>query len=418
MTDDVHTSLEAVFREERGLLLATLARRYGDLDLAEEVTSDAIEAALTHWPVDGVPRKPGAWLLTTARRRAVDRLRRDQSYAARLAILGVEQERAAPAPAPDALRHDIPDERLQLFFTCAHPALQADDRIALTLRCLANLTTGEVARAFVIPVSTAGQRISRAKKKIRDARIPFRVPEPDELSERLPGVLQVVYSIFTEGYAASSGSDLVRRDLADEAIRLGRILHAVLPSAREATGLLSLMLSTHARHRARTSADGQLLMLDEQDRSLWDADMIAEGSTLVVEALTGGDPGPFGIQAAIAALHDEADTPEQTDWPQIVELFGVLERVAPSPIVSLNLAAAIAMRDGPSVGLVLMDALSVEPLLQAYSPFHSARADLLYRSARYDEARDGFRRALELAGSEPERDYLRRRLARAESSAG
>lgn len=418
MRDDPHTSLEAVFREERGRLLATLVRRYGDLDLAEDVTSDAIEAALEHWPVDGVPSKPGAWLLTTARRRAVDRIRRDRTYAERLAILGVEQDRASPPTAPDSYAQDIPDERLQLFFTCAHPALHADDRVALTLRCLASLTTSEVARAFLIPVSTAGQRISRAKKKIRDARIPFRVPGPEELPERLPVVLQVLYSIFTEGYAASSGPDLVRHDLAEEAVRLGRILHRLLPDAREATGLLALMLSTHARHAARTSADGHVSMLDEQDRSLWDRAMIDEGATLTAESLRGGSPGPYAVQAAIAAVHDEASSSEDTDWPQIVELFGVLHRVAPSPIVSLNRAAAVAMRDGPAAGLALMDLLGGEPLLQQYSPFHAARADLLFRSARYDEAREGFRRALELAGSEPERDRLRRRVAQAALESG
>lgn len=416
MNDRARTSLESVFREEHGLLLATLVRRYGDLDLAEEVTSDAIEAALAHWPVDGVPTKPGAWLLTTARRRAVDRLRRDQSYAARLAVLQVEQDRVGPSPAADAARSDdFPDERLQLFFTCAHPALQADDRVAITLRCLAGLTTAEVGRAFMIPRSTAGQRITRAKKKIRDARIPFRVPGREELPQRLPGVLQVVYSIFTEGYAASSGADLVRLDVAEEAIRLGRILRTLLPNEREASGLLALMLLTHARHEARTH-EGMILMLEDQDRRLWNRDMIEEGCALVVEALTGGDPGPYAVQAAIAALHDEAPTYEETDWPQIVELFGVLARIAPSAIVSLNRAAAVAMRDGPEVGLELLESLRDDPLMQNYQPFLAARADLLYRCARFDAAAEDFRRALGVAGSEPERSYLRRRLADAERS--
>ncbi|WP_338892948.1 RNA polymerase sigma factor [Rhodococcus sovatensis] len=417
MSDYTRASLESVFREEHGRLLATLVRRYGDLDLAEEVTSEALEAALQHWPIDGVPIKPGAWLLTTARRRAVDRLRRDQSYAARLAILHVEQDRAAPVSAADEPSEDFPDERLQLFFTCAHPALQADDRLAITLRCLAGLTTAEVARAFVIPQSTAGQRISRAKKKIRDARIPFRVPDTDELPQRLPGVLQVVYSIFTEAYSASSGENLIRLDLAEEALRLGRILRALLPNEREASGLLALMLSTHARHAARTR-DGMVLMLEEQDRELWDRDMIAEGSTLVVHALTGGSPGPYGVQAAIASLHAEAPTAAETDWPQIVELFGVLATIAPSPIVSLNRAAAVAMRDGPQVGLELLELLRRDPQLQSYHPFHAARADLLCRCNRFDEAADDFRRALALAGSEPERRYLRRRLMEAERSGG
>ncbi|MDJ0392066.1 sigma-70 family RNA polymerase sigma factor [Rhodococcus sp. G-MC3] len=416
MSESARPSLESVFREEHGRLLATLVRRYADLDLAEEAASDAIEAALEHWPVDGVPEKPGAWLLTTARRRAVDRLRRDQVYAARLAILQVEQDRTGPSPAADATGREFPDERLQLFFACAHPALHADDRVAITLRCLANLTTSEVARAFVIPSATAGQRISRAKKKIREARIPFRVPEPDELPARLPGVLQVVYSIFTEGYSASSGEDLIRGDLADEAVRLGRILHRLLPQEREAAGLLALMLSTHARRHARTDACGNIIMLDEQDRGLWDLDMIAEGADLVVEALTGGAPGPYAVQAAISALHDEAATAQDTDWPQIVELFGVLESIAPSPIVSVNRSAAVAMCRGPAAGLQMLDDLSNVALLQNYSPYFAARGDLQHRLCRYTEAAQSFRRAFELAGSAPERAYFQRRAESAESS--
>ncbi|WP_072807324.1 RNA polymerase sigma factor [Rhodococcoides yunnanense] len=408
-------SLESVFREEHGRLLATLVRRYGDLDLAEDVTSDAIEAALTHWPTDGVPTKPGAWLLTTARRRAVDRLRRDTSYAARLAILQVDQDRAGPAPDADVTGSGIPDDRLQLFFTCAHPALGADDRVALTLRCLAHLTTPEVARAFLISPSTAGQRISRAKKKIRDARIPFRVPDAAELPERLPGVLQVVYSVFTEGYAASSGEILMRVDLADEAIRLGRILRTLLPRERETAGLLALMLLVHARRNARTGRDGEIMMLDEQDRSLWDREMIAEGTSLVVDALTGGHPGSYGVQAAIAALHDEASDASTVDWPQIVALYGVLSSIAPSPIVSLNRAAAVAMRDGPAEGLALLESLADEPLLQNYHPFPAARGDLLLRLDRRPEAAQQFRRALELARTEPERKHLRRKILHTET---
>lgn len=401
-------SLESVFREEHGRLLATLVRRYGDLELAEDVTSEAIEAALTRWPIDGVPTRPGAWLLTTARRRAVDRLRRETSYAARLALLAVDQDRA---DASEVAGEELPDDRLQLFFTCAHPALGADDRVALTLRCLAHLTTPEVARAFLISPSTAGQRISRAKKKIRDARIPFRVPDADELPERLPGVLQVVYSVFTEGYAASSGDSLMRVDLADEAIRLGRILHALLPKERETAGLLALMLLIHARRTARTDSAGNLLMLDEQDRTAWDREMISEGTALVVEALSGGRPDQYGVQAAIAALHDEASDADEVDWPQIVELYGVLSSVAPSPIVSLNRAAAVAMRDGPAEGLALVDSLADEPILQNYHPYYAARGDLLFRLDRRVEAANEFRRALVLAGSEPEQNYLRRRIS-------
>ncbi|GAA2690650.1 RNA polymerase sigma factor [Nonomuraea recticatena] len=405
----VESSVEWVFREERGRLLATLVRRFGDLDLAEDVTSEAIEAALEHWPVEGVPDRPGAWLLTTARRKAVDRLRRDQAYAARLAVLQVEADRAAPAPPADA-GGDLPDERLQLFFTCAHPALAAEDRGALTLRCLAGLTTAEVARAFLLPSATMAQRIVRAKKKIRQARIPFRVPGSDELPERLPGVLQVIYSIFTEGYAASSGARLQRLDLAEEAIRLARILRRLLPSEREVAGLLALMLLVHARREARTGPDGEIVLLDEQDRDRWDQSMIEEGGDLVLVALTGGPPGPYGVQAAIAALHDEAADVASTDWPQIVALYDVLVALAPSPVVALNRAAALAMRDGPEAGLALLDELADEPRLRGYHPYPTARADLLRRLGRFPEAAAAYREALELAGTEPERAHLRRRL--------
>ncbi|MCX4603486.1 RNA polymerase sigma factor [Streptomyces anulatus] len=412
-------AVEAVFREERGLLLASLVRRFGDLDLAEEVTSEAIEAALRHWPAEGVPARPGAWLLTTARRRAVDRLRRDQAYAARLAVLAADAERAEPAPAPDVSgsgpgfgsgSDELPDERLQLFFTCAHPALAAEDRTALTLRCLAGLTTPEVARAFLVPTATMAQRIVRAKKKIREARIPFRVPGPDELPERLPGVLQVVYSVFTEGYAASSGPRLQRLDLAEEAIRLARILHRLLPAERESAGLLALLLLVHARREARTGPEGEPVLLEDQDRGRWDRPMIEEGRALVVRALTGGPAGPYGVQAAIAALHDEATDVAATDWPQIVALYDVLRTLTPSPVVELNRAVAVAMRDGPGAGLALLDALAGEPRLRAYPPYAVARGDLLGRLGRDGEAAAAYREALELTVTEPERAALRRKL--------
>ncbi|MEU0101915.1 DUF6596 domain-containing protein [Streptomyces sp. NPDC006267] len=404
-------AVEAVFREERGLLLASLVRRFGDLDLAEEVTSEAIEAALRHWPAEGVPARPGAWLLTTARRRAVDRLRRDQAYAARLAVLRADAERAEPAPAADAAgAGELPDERLQLFFTCTHPALAAEDRTALTLRCLAGLTTPEVARAFLVPTATMAQRIVRAKKKIREARIPFRVPGPDELPERLPGVLQVVYSVFTEGYAASSGPRLQRLDLAEEAIRLARILRRLLPAERESAGLLALLLLVHARRDARTGPEGEPVLLEDQDRGRWDRPMIEEGRALVVEALTGGPAGPYGVQAAIAALHDEATDVAATDWPQIVALYDVLLTLTPSPVVALNRAVAVAMQDGPEAGLALLDALAGEPRLRAYPPYPAARGDLLGRLGRDGEAAAAYREALGLAGTEPERAALRRKL--------
>ena len=414
-TEASMASVAAVFREERGRLLAALVRRFGDLDLAEEVTSEAIEAALAHWPVDGVPPKPGAWLMTTARRKAVDRLRRDQVLAARLAILQVEADRAGPVPAPEA-GGDLPDERLLLFFTCAHPALAAEDSAALTLRCLAGLTTPEVARAFLVPAATMAKRITRAKKKIREARIPFRVPGADELPERLPRVLQVVYSIFTEGYTASSGPHLQRLDLAEEAIRLARILRRLLPAEREVAGLLGLMLLVHARREARTGPDGELVLIEDQDRGRWDRPMIDEGSDLVSIALTGGPAGPYGVQAAIAALHDEAADVASTDWPQIVALYDVLLALAPSPVVALNRAAAVAMRDGPQAGLDLLDELAGEPLLNGYHPYLTARADLLHRLGHHRQAASAYRAALDLAGTEPERALLRRRLAHLEES--
>ncbi|MEU7587986.1 sigma-70 family RNA polymerase sigma factor [Micromonospora sp. NPDC049230] len=402
-------SVEAVFREEHGRLLASLVHRFGDLDLAEEVASEAIEAALVHWPVDGVPSRPGAWLLTTARRRAVDRLRRDRVLATRLAVLRAEAERADPAPPADADR-DLPDDRLALFFTCAHPALPAQDRGALTLRFLAGLTTAEVGRAFLVPPATMAQRLVRAKRKIRDARIPFRVPGPDELPDRLPTVLQAVYSVFTEGYAASSGPDLQRIDLAEEAIRLARILRRLLPAEREVAGLLGLLLLVHARRAARTGPDGAVVLLDDQDRGRWDHSMIDEGRALVVVALTGPAPGPYGVQAAIAALHDEAADVASTDWPQVVALYDVLLGMVPSPVVALNRAAAVAMRDGPDAGLALLDELADDPRLRGYHLYPATRADLLRRLGRNDEAAAAYRSALALVGTEPERDHLLRRL--------
>lgn len=407
--------IEAVFREERGRLLAALVRRFGDLDLAEEVTSDAVEAALRHWPTEGVPPNPGAWLMTTARRKAVDRLRREQALATRLAVLAAEAERAAPE-APPGEDGGLPDERLRLFFTCAHPALPAEDRGALTLRCLAGLTTPEVARAYLVPAQTMAKRIVRAKKKIRQARVPFRVPEAHELPERVPGVLQVIYSIFTEGYAASSGPFLQRLDLAEEAIRLARILRRLLPAEREVAGLLALLLLVHARRDARTGPEGEPVLLGEQDRGLWDRAMIEEGSALVVTALTGGPPGPYAVQAAIAALHDEAPDLAATDWPQVVALYDVLLALDPSPVVALNRAAAVAMRDGPEAGLALLDELAGARRLRDYHPYLLARADLLHRLGRLPEAAEAYRAALRTAGSEPERTHLRRRLAALEQA--
>jgi RNA polymerase sigma-70 factor (ECF subfamily) len=408
-------SAEAVFREEWGRLLATLVRWVGDLDLAEEVAADAMAVALERWPLDGVPDNPAAWLLTTARRRAVDLLRRRQTYAAKLAVLRVEAERAeterldAPAGDPDM----IGDDRLRLFFTCCHPALAADARVALTLRYLGGLSTAEVARAFLVPESTMAQRLVRAKRKIREAGIPYRVPNVDELPTRLPAVLSVIYVIFTEAYAASHGPALIRPELADEAIRLARILHRLLPSEREVTGLLALMLLVDARRATRTDEAGELVLLEDQDRSQWDRGQIEEGRALVVSALTGGSPGPYALQAAIAAVHDEAATVETTDWTQIVGLYDVLRQTAPSPVVELNRAVAAAMVRGPVAGLEILDDLAGAGLDQ-YHLLHAARGRLLDQLGRYREAASAYRSALEFVGNDPERAFLTRCLTTAE----
>jgi RNA polymerase sigma-70 factor, ECF subfamily len=405
-------SVEAVFREERGRLLAMLVRQFGDLDLAEDAASEAIEAALERWPVDGVPTTPVAWLLTTARRRAVDRLRRDRAYAARLAIMQVEAQQddgAESGPGTGTVQDEFPDERLRLFFTCCHPALQVEAQIALTLRCLAGLSTPEVARAFLVPEATMAQRIVRAKRKIRDARIVFRVPGSHELGRRLPGVLRVLYLIFTEGYAASTGEELLRPDLTDEAIRLARILHRLLPAEPEVSGLLALLLLVDARRAARTGTDGELIPLEDQDRGLWNADHIAEGRGLVVAALRGAGTGQYAIQAAIAAVHSEATSTTTTDWPQIVALYDVLAQLSPSPVVQLNRAVAVAMRDGSQAGLAALDALHDEAL-RGYHPLPAARADLLRKLGRTTEAAVAYRTALELASNERERAFLRKKL--------
>lgn len=420
MSERAADTVGAVFAEEWGRLLATLVRWLGDFDLAEEVAADALATAVERWPVDGVPSQPRAWLLTTARRRAIDVLRRRETYAAKLAILKVEGERAEVGAA-DAGRREgdlFHDDQLRLFFTCCHPALAPEARVALTLRYLAGLSTEEVARAFLVTESTMAQRLTRAKRKISHARIPYRVPGAAELADRLPAVLRVIYVVFTEAYAASRGPGLVRAELADEAIRLARRLQRLLPAEREVKGLLALLLLVDARRDARTDESGDLVLLADQDRSRWDTGKIEEGLGLVDQALRGGEAGPYALQAAIAALHDQAAAFERTDWRQIVALYGLLHDVAPSPLVALNRAVAVGMASGPAAGLRLLDGIAAAGELTRYHLLHSARADFLDRLGRHHEAAQAYREALSLVANEAERAFLRRRLAEVEHAAG
>ena len=402
-------AIEAIFREEHGRLLATLVRQFKDLDLAEDAASDAIETALKRWPVDGVPRSPLAWLITTARRKAVDRLRRDEAFASRLGILHIEAGQLAPAP-PHPETGDIPDERLRLFFTCCHPALSAQAQVPLTLRCLGGLSTAEVARGFLVSEATMQQRIVRAKAKIRSARIPFRVPEGNELAQRLPAVLRSLYVIFTEGYAASAGTELLRVDLTEEAIRLARVVHRLLPDQAEVTGLLALFLLVDARRPARVDPSGELVPLEDQDRTLWNAERIAEGRALIVEALRTPSPGTYSLQATIAALHAQAACVATTDWAQIVALYDLLLRIAPSPVIELNRAVAVAMRDTPEAGLALLESIQPDALERSHL-LPAARADLLRRIGRCEEAAASYQAALALAHNSRERRFLLQRLA-------
>ncbi|MBU0565886.1 MAG: RNA polymerase sigma factor [Gammaproteobacteria bacterium] len=397
--------VEAVYRSESRRVLATLIRLLGDFDRAEEALHDAFAAALQQWPRDGVPDNPRAWLVSAGRFKAIDALRRRARFDASLRLLAEQLEDAAQAVEVD----EMEDDRLRLIFTCCHPALPADGRVALTLREVCDLTTEEIARAFLAPPATIAQRIVRAKAKIRDARLPYRVPERDELPARLESVLRVVYLVFNEGYTASAGAELTRADLCAEAIRLGRLLLELLPSA-EVMGLLALMLLHDARRAARTDPAGELVRLDEQDRSLWNRQQIVEGSQLVQLALTSRAFGPYSLQAAIVAVHAEAPSAAQTDWPQIVRLYDVLLQLSPSPVVELNRAVAVAMRDGPEAGLLLVEELLGRGDLQDYHLSHATRADLLRRLARIDEAREAYRSALRLVQLEPERRFLQRQL--------
>lgn len=405
MTAEVEAAVAQAFRDEWGQVVATLIRVTGDWDLAEECAQDAFALALQRWPRDGIPRRPGAWLTTIARNRAVDRLRREAVGAAKL------REVAVLSPEPELDDSGVPDDRLRLMFTCCHPALALEAQVALTLRTLAGLTTAEIARAFLVGEQTMSKRLTRAKQKIRHAGIPYRVPPAHLLPERTPALLAVLYLLFNEGYSATAGADLIRQSLSAEAIRLARILTALMPDEPEAVGLLALMLLHDARRATRLDDDGDLVTLEDQDRGRWDAAEIDEGVALLEGALRRGAPGRYQVQAAIAACHATATDAAGTDWPQIAALYGRLVRLVPSPVVELNRAVAVGMADGPAVGLALVDALAASGALEGYHLLPATRADLLRRLGRTDDAAGAYREALGLATTDAERRYLGRRLA-------
>jgi len=407
--ETVRDRVDALYREESRRIFATLIRLLGDFDLAEDAMQEAFRAAMEQWPHSGVPANPRPWLVSTGRFKAIDALRRRARSTASLdKIAGLLTREAGDATGQDG--EDIEDDRLRLIFTCAHPALPPEARVALTLREVCGLTTEAIAHSFLTSPSTLAQRIVRAKAKIRQARIPYRVPSEEELPERMEAVLQVIYLVFNEGYSASSGESLTRPDLSGEAIRLGRLLVELLPEP-EALGLLALMLLHESRRAARVSPEGDLILLEDQDRSLWDRVLIAEGTALVERGFSSRQFGPYTLQAAIAAVHSAAATIEATDWSQIVGLYNLLAQVAPSPVFETSRAVAVAMRDGPAAGLALIDAILSRGDLAAYHLAHSARADLCRQLGRTADARTSYERALALAQQEPERRFLLRRLA-------
>lgn len=407
---DLRSQLDVLFRAESGRILATLVRLLGGLEVAEDAMHDAFNAALQRWEREGIPANPRAWLISTARFKAIDAFRRRERFEASVADIADSIHRAEAATGTSD--EELPDDQLRLIFTCCHPVLPAEARAALTLREVCGLTTEEIARAFLASSPAIAQRIVRAKARIREARIPYQVPAGPELTERLGTVLAVVYLLFNEGYAASSGPVLVRADLSAEAIRLGRVLAERLPEP-EVLGLLALMLLHESRRPARLNAEGELVLLEQQDRGAWNAAFIREGITLVERALATRRFGPYTLQAAIAAVHAEARTPAQTDWRQVCALYAALLTLQPSPVIELNRAAAVAMHEGPAAGLTLIDAILARGELRDYGLAHSARGELCRRLGRGDDARAAFERALALARSEPEKRYLEKKLREA-----